>query len=275
MKKRKQNISHWYLLGIAAILIVFCLLMLFRPALARYRAEANGVINYEVRKPVAVHLGVIQYVPQTEDIAEDEGTETTATESTDATDATDTTDTSDTAETTATDTQIAEEVHLVPVFTPTQELSWERTDDGKLQLKFAVANGLTGESFEQRTQKITIRLVGSLGVLKGDASVTGLSLLTDEIPEPKEVPATDEEAEIVLPVQSQAAAIRIEEESPTYNTFGDGWAFRFLNEAGEELYWVLEGESQTYLEFTLVLEESPIDTSLIQLQVINQYLDEE
>lgn len=272
MKKRKQNISHWYLLGIAVILITFCLLMLFRPTLARYRAEANGVISYEVRKPVAVHLGVIQYVPQTEEITENEGTETTATETSAATESTDTTDTT---ETTAFDTQTVEDVPLVPVFTPTQELNWERTDDGQLQLKFAVANGLTGESFEQRSQKITIRLVGSVGVLKGDASVTGLSLLTNEIPQPEEVLKTDEKVEDVLTVQSQATAIRIEKDSPTYNTFGDGWAFRFLNEAGEELYWVLEGDSQTYLEFTLVLEESPIDTSLMQLQVINQYLDEE
>lgn len=67
MNQRKQNISSWYSLGIAALLVVFCLVVSTGTTQARYRTEVSESIRFEVRKPVSVYLGTMEYPEDSSD----------------------------------------------------------------------------------------------------------------------------------------------------------------------------------------------------------------
>lgn len=135
-------------------------------------------------------------------------------------------------------------------------------EDGGLRLDFAVSNGTDPERFEAEDQTFRIRLVTSLGM---DAETVAIRL-SDPAENAGEETEAGEQGYTAQPV-------RITESSPLYQSFGDGWVYRFQNEAGQELAWTLEGGvfSCVELELRIVsLDGGQIDTSLMQLQLIGE-----
>ena len=61
MNRRKLNISSWYSLGLAVVLMVTCLLLSAGATFARYRSEVGKSIIFKVRQPVTVCLGSVEY----------------------------------------------------------------------------------------------------------------------------------------------------------------------------------------------------------------------
>lgn len=60
MNQRKPNISRWYALGLAVVLVMGCLVMSVGVTWARYRTETNQSIFYQARKPLTVYLGKME-----------------------------------------------------------------------------------------------------------------------------------------------------------------------------------------------------------------------
>ena len=60
MNRRKQNMSRWYLLGLAAILTAGCMLLSVGTTFARYRLDNDQDIEFESRVPVTAALGTVQ-----------------------------------------------------------------------------------------------------------------------------------------------------------------------------------------------------------------------
>lgn len=228
MKRRKMNISLWCLLGIAALLMLFCLMVSTGTTLARYRSETEATIYFEAREPVSVYLGRVEYPEE-------------ATES-------------------AANSESAEATEVVEgTFVQANEGKWELNEDGKLQLKFAVANGTSEKKYEKRNQRVYIRVLGSLGVQNEGQPVT-LTLTYPGVKKQETV---------------TAVAVRIDPESALYATFGDGWIFSFPDQEGEELSWLLEGEALNYIEMDVTIESASVsDTSLLQLQVSSRYVSD-
>jgi len=220
MDRRKLNISSRYSLGLAAVLVIFCLVVSTGVTWARYRTEVDESIHFKAREPVSVYLGKVEY-------GEDDTAAENAAEG---------------------------------KFVQTNEGSWERNEDGELQLKFAIANGSSEAEFEERNQQVYIRLVGSLGIQSEGKTIS-----------PKlKFPQEDKPEE---PQQVEATAIRIAPESPMYTTFGEGWMFCFTDNEGEELTWTLEGGELNYIEMELTLEGGTLaDTSLLQLQIASRHI---
>lgn len=207
--KRKPNITQWYLLGLAAILVVGCLTMAAGTTFARYRDEIVKIIPFQVRQPNEVYLGTLEY---------------SAYSGRDG------------------------------MFVQSKETRWQEFD-GDLMLSFAVGNGKDEEEFAAADQKIQVRLIGSIGAWYPNGPMKMLLKV------PK---ASEPEGFQVL----EATPIRISQESPLYETFGDGWLFCFLDEAGREYSWTLEGGKLSYITMDLTFENADlVDTSLLQLQV--------
>lgn len=66
MDHRKPLLSRWYALGLAVLLTVGCLVMAVGVSWARYRTEADAKISVEVRPPLAVTLGRMEYSGESE-----------------------------------------------------------------------------------------------------------------------------------------------------------------------------------------------------------------
>lgn len=60
MNRRKLNISTWYSLGLAVVLLVVCLILSTGVTWARYRSEVSKNIYFKVREPIAVCLGQVE-----------------------------------------------------------------------------------------------------------------------------------------------------------------------------------------------------------------------
>ncbi len=146
-------------------------------------------------------------------------------------------------------------------FDATAQGAWE-TVEGKQQLEFTVANGTTEEAYSQENQRIHLRLIGTLGIWDGDEEFT----VTLQLPPEEDAEESEE------PKKVQATVIRIQEGSPMYTTFGDGWVFAFYDEEGEELSWLLEGGELDTVTMTLILEgAAQNEASLLQLQISGVY----
>lgn len=216
MNQRKPNMTRWYALGLAVVLMVGCLAMSVGVTWARYRTDVNGSVFFQARKPLSVCLGRME-------AADDGGA----------------------------------------VFTTTGQRSWEMVD-GRLQLDFAVANGTSLEAFEAADQRFYIRLLGSLGAWSGEETAAIYLVI------PPTEESVEEATETAEPTLVKAAAVRIEPNTQLWNTFGDGWAFCFLDEqSGEELVWTLAGGGLSCLDLDLVIDGGTLtDTSLLQLQIV-------
>ena len=129
--------------------------------------------------------------------------------------------------------------------------------EGKKTLTFGVGNyevdGDGNVTSAAETQGVRIKLLASLGLNYTENTVVEFEILSDE----GEVEDTFE-----------ATATAIAEGSHYHDTFGNGWVFRFEDEFGEELYWLLEGGEAS--SFTGRLSLSGVNTdqeALVQLIV--------
>ena len=157
------------------------------------------------------------------------------------------------------------------IFDDTQEGVWQMVD-GKIRLEFAIANGKyvyekntqTGsdipvEVAAQEDQKAVIRLMGDLSVWNGKEEFT-LQLIG-----PSRVKVGETAVYTAVPQ-------RIEQDTPLYRTFGDGWVFTFQDESGQELIWLLEGGELSVMEFELLMERENLNAvGQMKLEVTGDY----
>lgn len=129
-----------------------------------------------------------------------------------------------------------------------QQSTWQ-TGEEQLQLPFAISNGADPDSCSTADQQARICLLVSLGAWQ-EQSGDSVSLTVDG-------------------TVYTGVAQRITEGSTLHTQFGDGWAFRFVDEAGNEPVWELPGGQFTCIEMLLQVDSSAIlDIGLMQLQVI-------
>ena len=105
-------------------------------------------------------------------------------------------------------------------------------------------------------------MIGTLGIWMG--TQTPELLLT--------IPAmSDDEKEIV----AQATVAAIEEGTPLYYSFGEGWVYTFLDDDGRELVLELAGGQLSYVNMTVSIDgEIPNTANLLQPQVIAEVVQE-
>lgn len=252
MNRKKLNIRAWCALALAAVLVTFSLVAATGMTWARYRTDSSADISYNARSPMMVSLGKVEFKRNTD--GEEEAQ-----------------------------------------FVPSNAGEWTRREDGQLQLDFAVANGTSAKEkeFETRDQQVCVRVTGTLG-LQIDEETIALKLKVPKQEDPEEEPL-EEETETPdegLTEESdedlenfdvyEAQAVYISKGSPMYTTFGEGWVFRFMIEEDEavkedgkreELCFLLEGGELNYIQMHLTMESStPVDTSLLQLQIDSRYV---
>ena len=132
-----------------------------------------------------------------------------------------------------------------------------KVDGGSYEVPFTVTNGIYGageqaDLFAQKNMDIFLRVAVTEGIGDGENFSVELRM-------------KDEAGTFY-----QATAQKIEEESPLYSTFGDGWVYVFRNNDGEEPRFTLPGGELSCLEATLIYEVKPdtIGYSMMQLQVV-------
>lgn len=220
MNQRKQNISRWYALGLAALLVAGCLILSIGTTLARYRSDTEKAILFEPRAPITVTV-------------------------------------SKPSETLALDTESA--------------IGWEKQTDGSMLLNFVVSNAITDakseKTYQEESIEVRVRLVGSLAAWS--ESETAKVILTDGT-----LLKSDSQTAEPQEKEFTAEVMRIPEKTALYYSFGDGWVFRFLDEEGEELTWILEGGQLSCVEMNITIDSAALTgTSLLQLQIIGEIAD--
>lgn len=144
MSQRKQNISRWYLLGLAAILTVGCMMVSVGTTLARYRVDNEKTILFEPKTPVAVALGTVDGEGNFDPAGTIAWTEQTIT------------------------------------ITPEEGDSSTESQTKKVYaLNFAVANYISEGKFQEKDLTVRIRLVGSLDAW--NETTPGTVVLTDGV----------------------------------------------------------------------------------------------
>lgn len=129
--------------------------------------------------------------------------------------------------------------------------SWEQTADAA-KLDFAVTNG-TSSDFAKRDQSYEIQLCAGLHVLNPE-NLTVLLAWQDDLG------ATQE---------AQGIAKPIEKGSFLYNTYGEGWIYRFYS-GEEEIAFTLEGGTLQYRNYTLTVS-GDVEPTLLELQVSGRF----
>ena len=153
MNQRKQNISRWYLLGLAMILMAGCLIASTGIAYARYRTDGERKIMFVSREPVQVFVGVMSEDVTTQEVLFDSAT--------------------------------------TPQWVPRTILEEESAQSRTVyDLHFAVANHQDLTGYEKEDLTVRVRLVGSLGTWNGAGTVvlTDGTILPDGMP--RQVAAT-------------------------------------------------------------------------------------
>lgn len=222
MKQQKPNIKAWYSLALVMLLFIGLLAVATGTTLARYRDEKEKKLTFQVRQPEQIQLGTLK----TEEV-ESEG-----------------------------ETPVTREV-----FVPAAQLAWVQ-EKNVTQLKFAIANGISGTDHSTRDQKVHLRFIASVGVWNGTQTpVLSLILPLEEgETEPKTVTATVEP---------------LVEGTALYHTHGQGWLYTFLDQNEEELFWELAGGELSYVSLTVTIDEAvPNDPSLLQPYVIAEVIPE-
>lgn len=234
MNQRKPNMSPWYALGLAMILMVSALIMATGVTWARYRTEKEETIKFKARTPVTVYLGEV--------VTGADGTTTFQ-------------------QTNGSGWKMVDgQAQLnFAVANGTSAQSFESRDE-QVRIRLIGSLGiLTGE------ETATIKLV----VPVQEEEIPQETTDPEQTTEPTE--ATEATEPVVTTMEFVATAVRIAENSPLYTTFGDGWMFCFLNEEGAEITWLLDGGQLSYIDMTVILENGTLtNTSLLQLQVTGE-----
>ena len=240
MNQRKPNRSLWYSLGLASLLCIAFLVTATGPALARYRSEREVQLTYEVRPPERIALGTLR--PATADEATEDRKEG----------------------------DLIFDASILP--------EWE-TVDGGMQMDLVVANGVSDTVYSARDQKLTVRLVGTVGLPAPNQTQTS---------EDPEAAAETQTAEnpftvtLVLPPESaggtptklQAVQTPIIPGTPLYTTVGEGWIFTFVNEEGVEPFWMLPGGKWNWVTITLTMQGEAAEAAMLSYQVMAEVIDE-
>ena len=133
-------------------------------------------------------------------------------------------------------------------FTPLPETFGEAAEGKTLQ--FVVTNADSAEKFAAEDQYALVRLYGSLGLGAGEnltAELTVDGVTYTAVPRPVDV------------------------DSPVYTSFGEGWVYCFFDASGNEMRWLLEGDTFSAKQMQLrVTTREGLDTSLLRLWVTSQ-----
>lgn len=243
MNQRKTNRSLWYSLGLAVLLCIAFLVVATGTTLARYRLEREAQVTFEARPPEQIALGTEREI---------------------------------TAEEAATGLPVDKKV-----FDPTKKAEWEKTDSG-YRMTLAVANGISDTEFSARDQRITLRLVGTIGVTGENQAQNA------EDPEAVaegETQAAEEALTIslILPPKAgetesttiKATHTQIIPGTPLHTNIGDGVIFTFRDTEGNEPYWDLPGGKLNYVTITLTMEgEAASADALLLQQVMAEVISE-
>lgn len=131
--------------------------------------------------------------------------------------------------------------------------TWEATASG-VKLDFGVTNGYVGD-FAQRDQSYTIYLAAGLSILEPENLTVTLQW-------------QDGEGQTQ---QLTATALTIEKGSFLYDTYGEGWIYRFYADDREQNFF-LAGGALNYQNFTITVSGA-VDPTLLDLQVTGRYTD--
>ena len=156
-----------------------------------------------------------------------------------------------------TETEEGEPPVTTEIFTPSAQLNWE-TKDGATQLKFAIGNGSSEEEYSARDQRVSLRMIGSLGLGMEPPGLVLTLPPEEEGKEGKEI---------------QATVTRLVEGTALQLSHGDGWLYTFSDGTDEELFWELEGGDLNYVCLTItVTGEVPADLTLLQPYVVAEVI---
>ena len=131
MSNPKINKSLWYGRGLVVLVCILFLVLATGTAEARYRAERDVLLQYQVWEPAQIYMGTLSEI-------------TAGTGGTSATEPTEVT---------------AESA----VFSPEETLTWTEAL-GVRKMELAVANGSSEEDAYAKDQRIRLQLIGSLGL---------------------------------------------------------------------------------------------------------------
>lgn len=132
-----------------------------------------------------------------------------------------------------------------------------KVDGGTYEVPFTITNGIFGaEGQEDLFPKADMDIFLRIAVTEGIGNAENLSV---------QLRLKDETGTFY-----QATAEKIDEKSPLYSDFGDGWVYSFRNNDGEEPRFTLQGGEVSCLEATLIYTAEPdtIGYSMMQLQVV-------
>lgn len=291
MNRRKLNIRTWCSLGLAVVLVIFCLVLSTGVTWARYRTDVSADLLFETRSPVSVYLGKLEYCEP------GEGTEK--------------------AEKKFVETKEGtwvwnENGQLQLDFAVANGISDKKYEKVDQQVRVRVASSL-GLQSEGQTLVLKLAVPKSEEPQEESSETTTepttkptTAPTTEPVTEPTTTPTADPTSEptseptvepvaepTTEPTQTQpqtmnqtqtateeiqeydifeAKAVNIADGSFMHTAFGEGWVYCFVNEEGEELGWILEGGAWNFLEMHLILEGgTPADTSLLQLQIESSY----
>lgn len=244
MDKRKPNISRWYVLGIAALLMTACLLLGVGTTLARYRTDSQAGILFEPREPVSVTLGRMKMNTETEALEFD----STAT--------------------------IGWETQADGSALMNFVISNQAQQDEPLEVRVRLLGSLHAWNGEEST---TVGESETTTETTEPVTPGGTVVLTDCTPleDDGERETTEDGTEQEAQYPSYAAYVmRIPENSALYHSFGDGWVFRFLDDEGQELTWTLEEGKLSCVELNITINGDVLaGTSLFQLQIVAEQTD--
>ena len=161
-------------------------------------------------------------------------------------------------------------------FDPTAPIGWEMQNDGSMKMNFVVSN----QENQEEPLEVRIRLLGSLHAWSGEPHDPNATTETTKETTEETLPQVlKPEATVTLwdgaldkeekPILHTAQVMRIPENSALYHSFGEGWVFRFLDENGAELTWILENGQLSCVEMDLSISGQALaGTSLLQLQIV-------
>lgn len=131
---------------------------------------------------------------------------------------------------------------------PTLDDTWEKTENG-VKLDFGVTNGQIN-SYSQEDQSYVVRLAAGLNIKNPENLTVVLHW-------------QDAQGQIH---SATAVAETIETGSLLYDTFGDGWVYRF-NTGWTENRFTLTGGTLQYCNYTITVS-GDVDPALLKLQVL-------
>lgn len=258
MNEKYPGAPSWSTLGLAALMLVGCLVGAVGIATARYRADEQANAVFQPQAPVQVYLGQLRPDETSQTYTFD-----TAQQSWQSVEEEDNRyyQLSFAISNSPTMTEFPADTQQVRIRLVGSVGLWNMDEEVPVVLKLRVPKPV----------KEPEDTAGSADSEDGDAADSK----TPEEPETPDTPETPDQAEAdptepeLLYDEYTAVVSRVAAGTALYHTYGDGWLFRFLDEEGRELTWDLAGGQFSCMTVDLILEGSdPATTTLLQLQII-------